>query len=126
MTMFAFLLSTALHAGTPYTAPPPPALPGQESCVCPAYSDSDLTISGFVVDAQMILGADRRSVEERMATIFDVTQSSDPKFTGRVKVWHNVSEAQCGVSFDYGKKYSVPARYNDAGDLETDKCLMGW
>ena len=85
-----------------------------------------MTITGFVIDAEVVLGADKRSVEERMATIFDVTSSSDPSIKGRTKIWHNVSEDSCGVTFDYGKKYSVPARQSEEGELETDSCLMGW
>lgn len=123
MTMFAFLLSMALQAPSPYT--PPPTIPGRPACECPANVSPDVTVSGYVVDAQVVLGADRRSVEERMATIFDVTQASDPSIGGRTKVWHNVSEESCGVTFDYGRKYSVPARYDENGELETDSCLMG-
>ena len=122
--MFAFLISLALQTPDPYT--PPPTLYGAPSCTCPATGDSDLTVTGFVIDAEVILGADRRSVEDRMATIFDVTSSSDSSVSGRTKIWHNVSEASCGVTFDYGRKYSVPARYDEDGALETDSCLMGW
>lgn len=123
MTMFAFLLSMALQTPGVYT--PPPAIPGKPACTCPANSRPDVTVSGYVVDAQVILGADRRSVEERMATIFDVTQASDSTIRGRTKIWHNVSEESCGVTFDYGKRYSVPARYDAQGELETDSCLLG-
>ncbi|PQA87067.1 hypothetical protein [Hyphococcus luteus] len=124
MTLFALLLSMALQTPDPYAAPP--VLGEKSACTCPAYNDSDVTITGFVIDAEVILGADRHSVEDRMATIFDVTQSSDLEISGRTRVWHNVSEDNCGVTFDYGKKYSVPARYDENGDLETDSCLMGW
>jgi hypothetical protein len=124
MISIAFLLAIALQAADPYA--PPPSLDRQSACACPASVKPDVTISGYVIDAQMLLGANRRSVEERMATIFDVKQSSDPDISGRTKVWHNVKEDLCGVTFDYGKKYSVPARYGENGELETDACLMGW
>ncbi len=124
MTLFALLLSMALQSADPYA--PPPLLGQDESdCACPAGSEADVTVSGYVIDAKVILGADRRSVEDRMATIFDVADSSDPDISGRTAVWHTVDEDSCGVTFDYGKKYSVPARYNDDGELETDSCLMG-
>ena len=61
-----------------------------------------------------------------MATIFDVEKSSNGDYSGRTKIWHDVSEKSCGVTFDYGRKYSVPARINEDGELETDQCLLGW
>ena len=79
----------------------------------------------YVIDAKVILGVDRRSVEDRMATIFDVKYSDDSKIHDRTPVWHNVSEEFCGITFDYGKKYQVHARWGDNGELETDQCLMG-
>jgi hypothetical protein len=96
-----------------------------QSCVCPARSIADVTFTGYVIDAKVILGADRRSVEDRMATIFDVKYSDDSKIHDRTPVWHNVSEEFCGITFDYGKKYQVHARWGDNGELETDQCLMG-
>lgn len=123
MLNIALLFAIAFQTPDPYT--PPPSFERESSCACAADLKPDVTVSGYVVDAQMILGADKRSVEDRMATIFDVTQSSDPGIGGRTKVWHNVDEALCGVTFDYGKKYSVPARYDENGDLETDACLIG-
>ncbi len=121
--MVVFLLSLALQIANPYT--PPPALDRQSACTCPADIRADVTVSGFVIDAQVILGDDRRSVKDRMATIFDVKRSSNGAVSGRTRIWHNVSEDNCGVTFDYGKKYSVPARYDEEGELETDACLIG-
>ena len=79
-----------------------------------------------MIDAKVILGADGRSVEDRMATIFDVKSSNDSSISGRTAVWHSIDEDSCGVSFDYGKKYTVRARWSDNEELETDACLMGW
>ncbi len=103
----------------------PETLQEQSDCTCPADASHEVTLSGYVVDAKIILGADRRSVEDRMATIFDVSSSSDGSISGRTAVWHAIEEDSCGVSFDYGKKYTVYARRDDAGELETDSCLMG-
>ena len=84
-----------------------------------------MTFSGYVIDAKVTLGADRRSIEDRMATIFDVKYSDDSTISGRTPVWHDVSAENCGITFDYGKKYSVMARWGENGELETDRCLMG-
>lgn len=134
--MIALLIGMAGLALSTIDVPLPDPVPGltevpelkdTNSCTCPAEVErADVTLSGFVVDAKVILGADRRSVEDRMATIFDVKQADDSKVSGRTAVWHDVSEEKCGVSFDYGKKYSVSARRNEEGELETDRCLMGW
>ena len=97
-----------------------------EKCICPARREyPDVTFTGYVIDAEMRLGSDKRSVEERMATIFDVKESNNSDVMGRTRLWHNVSDDQCGVSFDYGRKYDIAARWSDDGDLETDRCLMG-
>ena len=54
-----------------------PEIPEEPSdCMCPADVSPDVTLSGYVVDAKVILGSDRRSVEDRMATIFDVKTSN--------------------------------------------------
>ncbi len=96
-----------------------------DSCVCPAsIEQAEVSFSGYVIDAEVILGSDRRSVEDHMATIFDVKWSSNGDIKGRTRLWHTTSPASCGVSFDYGKKYSVAARWSEEGDLETDACLM--
>lgn len=101
----------------------PPIRKPPSDCTCPANVRSDVVFSGYVVDAEMRLAADKLSVEDRMATVFDVKESNDGDVSGRTRVWHDVSEAKCGVSFDYGKKYTVAARRNDEGELETDQCL---
>ncbi|MEZ5894148.1 MAG: hypothetical protein R3C58_13525 [Parvularculaceae bacterium] len=121
MKAVALLLLAAVQ-GADLTAPP--EVKKLPDCVCPASSAADVTLSGFVVDAKIIPGSDLSSYEARMATIFDVSWSSDSSVKGRTAVWHNFGEAACAVSFDYGKKYSVKARRTDKGELETDACLM--
>ncbi|WP_425409736.1 hypothetical protein [Hyphococcus sp.] len=125
MSSIAFFLSLGAAGFAAQTDPAaPPELKTAPACVCPAPSEApDVTFSGYVVDAKITLGADRRSVKDRMATIFDVKSSSDGDIEGRTSLWHTTSAETCGVSFDYGKKYSVAARWSD-GELETDKCLM--
>jgi hypothetical protein len=125
---YAFLFGmTALAADGPVPdLTEVPARKERSKCVCPAATDKGVvSLSGYVVDAKIIPGSDLRSYEDRMATIFDVDSSSDSSITGRTAVWHNISENACGVSFDYGKKYRVAARWNGDGELETDQCLMG-
>lgn len=104
--------------------PPPNARPPEvrevSRCICNASRKiPEFNIEGFVIDAEVTLGADRRSVEDRMATIFDTEDN------GRTKVHHYVSDENCGVTFDYGKKYTVAVRRDEDGELETDRCLMG-
>ena len=96
-------------------------------CVCPAALQSGIiTLDGLVIDAEMTLASDMLSPNDRMATIFEVVSSSDSSVSGRTRIWHNVSEDQCGVTFDYGKNYTVYAREDDGNGLETDSCLMGY
>lgn len=125
------LALSAMSLDVPVPSPVPeltevPETPQEESdCTCPATASADVTLSGYVIDAKVILGADGRSVEDRMATIFDVKSSDDSSVSGRTAVWHNIDEDSCGVSFDYGKKYTVRARWSESEELETDACLMG-
>lgn len=123
MSMIALMMSMVVRAADPYIAPP--KLHGEPTCSCSGNERPDVTFTGYVIDAKVILGADRRSVEERMATIFDVKYSDDSKVRDRTPVWHNVSEEFCGITFDYGKKYEVHARWGENGELETDQCLTG-
>ncbi|GJL92099.1 hypothetical protein [Hyphococcus sp.] len=122
MSMIALVMSMAVQSANPYIAPP--TVRKAPDCTCPASSSPDVVIKGYVIDAEVTLGADRRSVEDRMATIFDVKYSTDDDFSGRTRIWHHVSAEYCGVTFDYGKKYTVKARYDEDGELETDACLM--
>lgn len=123
MNTVALFLMVAMQGGD-LTAPPV-LMDKTPACSCPAGSASDLVLSGYVIDAKIIPGADLRSYEPRMATIFDVSSSSDKSVTGRTEVWHTFGEAACAVSFDYGKTYTVKARRTGEGELETDACLMG-
>ncbi len=75
-----------------------------------------------MVDAEVTLSADGLSPADRQATIFNVTSSSTD-IEGRTRIWHATKPSQCGVTFDYGKKYSVVARETAEG-FETDACLM--
>ncbi len=126
VTGIIFAAMAGLSAGqAPDLTEPPKLKEVTQSCVCPSRVSADVTFKGFVIDAKVILGSDRRSVEDRMATIFDVNYSDDSKVTGATPVWHHVSESACGVTFDYGKNYTVAARWGENGELETDQCLMG-
>lgn len=123
MSSIVLFLLAAMQ-GADLTAPPA-VIEDNPDCTCPAGSAADLVLSGYVIDAIIIPGADLRTYEARMATIFDVSSSSDEGVTGRTEVWHAFGEAACGVSFDYGKKYTVSARWSEDGEIETDACLMG-
>jgi len=125
MSFIAFILALNINASLDPDPYAPPEIKELPSCVCPSTRERpDLMFSGYVVDAEVMLGSDRRSVEDRMATIFDVSWSNDGDIEGETRLWHPTSAETCGVSFDYGKKYSVAARWSGGGELETDKCLM--
>ena len=92
-------------------------------CRCPDSDEAALAIiEGIVIDAEVTLSADGLSPADRQATIFDVTTKTND-IKGRTKIWHQTKIAQCGVNFDYGKKYQIVVRQTDQG-LETDECLM--
>lgn len=125
MSLIAFILALNINASLDPDPYAPPEIKQLPSCVCPSTLERpDVLFSGYVIDAEVVLGSDRRSVEDRMATIFDVKWSNDGEVEGRTRLWHTTSAEACGVSFDYGKKYSVAARWAEDGGLETDRCLM--
>ena len=107
------------------TEPPQLRKPASPQCVCAVEGDTDnITLEGLVVDAEVTLAPDRRSTNARQATIFDVARASEQGVRGRTRVWHTTVIEQCGVAFDYGRRYTVAARRTETGDLETDECLM--
>ena len=111
------------------TEPPQLRKPASPQCVC-AVEEADerdadyITLEGLVVDAEVTLAPDRRSTNARQATIFDVARASEQGVRGRTRVWHTTVIEQCGVAFDYGRRYTVAARRTETGGLETDECLM--
>lgn len=106
------------------TAPTIRRLPNLKKCRCPEEVESDfLIIEGLVVDARVSLAPDGRSANDRQVTFFNVVREIN-EIEGRIPVWHSTDPAQCGVTFDYGKKYKVPVRKTIDDALETDQCLM--
>jgi|GEM_PF-6326712 len=98
--------------------------PPGKTCECPdAREPGIIILEGLIVDAEVTLGPDRRSINDRQATIIDVAKSGDG-VKGRTRVWHTTSEETCGVTFDYGRTYKIPVRETEDGDFETDQCLM--
>jgi hypothetical protein len=92
-------------------------------CRCADQTEAALIIlEGITVDAEVTLSADGLSPADRQATIFNITSSS-AGIKGRTKIRHATSEKNCGVTFDYGRKYKIAARETEDG-LETDQCLM--
>ena len=123
VAVLAILLQPAPETETtPSSARKTPSVRYSE-CRCPDRDDSALIIlEGLVVDAEVTLSADGLSPADRQATIFNISRSS-ASVSGRTKIWHSTKEKQCGVNFDYGKKYEVVARRLEQG-FETDACLM--
>ncbi len=97
-------------------------------CSCAKAKAPDMLLNGLVVDAELVLGEDKRSAAERQATIFNIfsaMENGEPvKLDGRTRVFHETNANQCGVQFDYGKQYMVYARKTEEGAFETDYCLM--
>jgi len=92
-------------------------------CRCPDQDETAFVIlKGLVIDAEVTLSTDGLSPADRQATIFNINRSTS-SVNGRTKIWHSTVEKQCGVNFDYGKKYAVAARRTVQG-FETDACLM--
>lgn len=94
-------------------------------CTCPAIDKETLvSFTGIASDAQMTVGEDGRSAEARQATIFRVLKGKSADVPELAKVWHVTNPAKCGVKFDYGKRYTIIAKKNSNGELETSYCVM--
>ena len=126
--MLIAVLSAALFAqASPAELTEPPRLrqPLTPQCACADEPQTDyVTLEGLVVDAEVTLAASGRAVNARQATIFEVARASEQDVRGRTRLWHTTIIEQCGVTFEYGRRYTVAARRTEAGDLETDECLM--
>jgi|GEM_PF-1747213 len=97
-------------------------------CSCADATMPDYLLTGLVVDAELVLGADKRSAASRQATVFNILsamKNGEPlEIDGRTRIFHETSPNECGVAFDYGKEYMVYARKAEGGEYETDYCLM--
>jgi len=103
---------------------PPAQSVHRSKCSCPAERVKGVIIlEGVVVDAEMTLAADGLSPADRQATIFNIKRSSDHGMKGRTKIRHSTIRDQCGVSFDYGRKYKIAVQVIE-DTIETDECLM--
>jgi len=116
----------AAQASAPSLSEPPPIRRLQApQCVCAGAPPSDyVVLEGLVVDAEVTLAASGRAANARQATIFDVAQAVEDVAAGRTRVFHTTNAEDCGISFDYGRRYSVAVRRTEADELETDACLM--
>ena len=109
------------------SAPPqlrtPPQSDPYARCVCVDVDQSTLvSFTGVVVDAQLLLGEDGRSPADRQATIFRVVKTLKGEVASPARIWHVTAPENCGVTFDYGKRYTVVAINND-GAFETNWCV---
>ena len=122
--MIAALFIVSLVQTAPYAAPAPPEEPFKEVCVCPKTSTDDIvTIRGFAVDAELRLAPSGLETLPRQATVFRVLAADGIEAATPFKVWHLSGDQRCGVSFDYGKGYTVGLR-RVGDEYETDECLM--
>lgn len=104
-----------------YAVRRPPTPDPYAQCMCKDVAKDDIVRSfiGVVVDAQLFLGTDGKSVTDRQATIFRII---DGEKSETVKVFHPTEPARCGLQFDYGKEYKINVRKN-AKVIETDYCI---
>jgi hypothetical protein len=110
-------------AGAAFAQPEMKTPPSKCRCAAPAAGEEDVVFKGLVVDAEMTVDASGVAVEPRQATIFRLIRAVKGEVSGPVKVWHVTNPDKCGVTFDYGKEYTVIARKKNNA-LETDFCLM--
>ena len=126
--MIIALFRAAALAQAPDLAAPPRSYETprvRADCICQDDDAADIIrLEGLVVDAEVTLSAGGRAANDRQATVFDVSGGDDAAISGRTRIWHSTRTEDCGVTFDYGRKYSLAARRTDAGLLETDECLM--
>jgi len=114
------------QGGADYLSKPEITIRKGSICQCPdEVEDGVLILIGLVVDAEITLAADGISVNDRQASIFNINPSSTNDYKGRTKIWHSSNKAQCGMTFNYGAKYTLTVRKTEDGALETDACLMG-
>ncbi|NNE41976.1 MAG: hypothetical protein HKN14_13775 [Marinicaulis sp.] len=122
------IAAMVLQSAGDLSAPPPKVGPSPKPCDCSEVDFSSyFELRGLVIDAEVTLRANGMSMNERQATIFDTPKSelADGSIVdGRIRIWHITNEAKCGVTFDYGKKYLVAVTRNQAGEFETNACLM--
>ena len=93
-------------------------------CRCDMSAGQDVfTFTGVVTGAELVLDDKGASVDPRQATIFSVNGAAGLGLKNPVQIWHVTDPDNCGVSFDYGKEYTVIVR--KAGkEFETNLCLM--
>ncbi len=122
--MIEFLAALLLQGANETDAPAPRRFDPYLLCACPDVSGAEqVTFTGYASDAELTLGEDGRSALPRQATIFRILKG--PKdLASPVKIWHVTKPEKCGLSFDYGKRYTVVAVKRD-DELETNWCLMG-
>lgn len=126
MLIAAFSALLIQSSAADLAAPPPRYREGalEPRCVCTDEPPTGLiTLEGLVVDAEVTLAPGGLSTNDRQATIFDVAQSSKGDIKGRTRVWHSTVAAQCGVTFNYGQRYTITTRRLEEDGLETDACL---
>ncbi len=110
----------AVPSGPPEIIRPDP----YAACVCSAAEPSGvIEIDGVVQDAELRIGPDGLSVLPEQATVFQVISSSDSAVTGTIKVYHSTRPSECGLAFDYGKRYRVRALRESGGRLTSNYCL---
>ena len=123
------VLVATVPAPEPEIPGPPtelPVMPDENNdlyakCRCEAEGaeKADAEFTGLVTDAQTFLAEDGKSIADRQATVLRVLDGLDEK---TVKVFHSTMPDNCGLTFDYGKRYEVSVRSVD-GNYETNYCI---
>lgn len=123
--IFALATAALLAGGAEAAQSAPQMSKPHAKCYCktPDPNEKDIFFKGVVVDAELTVDSSGLSVTPRQATIFRAIEPQKLGLENPIKVWHVTNPDKCGVTFDYGKEYTVKARKKDDA-LETDLCLM--
>lgn len=126
--MLTSLLASSLTlaaAQDPAYAPPEPVRAPSSTCRCaPVEDEAALVVFiGVAADAELRVDETGRNPARRQATVFKGVRVRAGEAENPARVWHATDRKACGLSFDYGRQYTVRARMSADG-LETDACLM--
>ena len=124
--MISILLAVALQASSAPSAPPEIRdLPSK--CVCESVDKTSeaeiVAFRGVVSGAEMRVDETGQNPLPRQTTLFRLIKFIEGEAETPVRVVHLTNSDDCGVTFDYGRQYTIRAKRVE-GVLETDQCLM--
>lgn len=118
------ILGAAAAVSAPAMAQPPEIRTPPPACRCEAAAPENAVVfEGIAIDAEITVDETGAAPAARQATVFRVTRRVDGAVENPARVFHVTDPDDCGVAFDYGKRYRVAARETEDA-LETDRCLI--